>query len=168
MMATREVGCVAGLFHNDSQAENAIRELKDAGFAESEIGVATAGSNKKEGFWDNIKREFGKEEHAEWADDFQDSLQACGLPDNQAQYFKRAIGDGDILVTVTVNARGERVLRARGLLQVEGADIASDTARASAANTWAAAGGRRIQLLGAVLRAHRERAQGGETPRSVP
>ena len=142
------------------QAENAMTNLKQAGFSESEIGIATAGHNKKEGFWDNVKRAFGKEEHTESVDDFQNSLQACGVPDNQAQYFNNAIGEGDILVTV--NAKDERASRARSILQQEGADIASDTAGTPAAKTWAAEGGRRIQLLGEVLRVHKERVQRGE------
>src|SRR5437868_3825912 len=122
-----DFGCVAGLFHNDSAAESAIGNLKQGGFVESAIGIATAGHSKKEGFWDNIKRAFGKEEHVESADDFQDSLQGCGLPEGQAQYFNRAIGEGDILVTV--NARGDRASDARSILQQAGADMASDTAR---------------------------------------
>ncbi len=55
-ITNRNLGCVAGLFHSDSAAENAMKSLKQAGFSEFEIGIATAGHTKKEGFWDNIKQ----------------------------------------------------------------------------------------------------------------
>jgi hypothetical protein len=37
---TRDRGIVVGLFHNQADAEKAIRRLKDAGFSENQIGVA--------------------------------------------------------------------------------------------------------------------------------
>ncbi len=45
-MATRTHGTVIGVFQDHDQARNAIRALKDAGFAEDQIGVA---SSKHEG-----------------------------------------------------------------------------------------------------------------------
>jgi len=165
-MADREnrpncnLGCVAGLFHGEKETENAIRDLKQAAFSESEIGVATCDHSKRESFSDKVKRAFGKEEHLESAADLEDSLHACGLPEGQAQYFNRAIADGDILITV--KAEDERASRAQSILQRAGADIGGDTATLPEATKWAAAGGRRIYLLGEILRVHEERVRRGE------
>src|SRR5437667_9920018 len=76
--------CVAGLFSSESDAESAIDDLKDAGFTESQIGVATAGqaqSDVKTGFWNKVTSAFGKAEHTETASELEASLQACGLPE---------------------------------------------------------------------------------------
>lgn len=58
--------CVAGLFHSDSDAENAIAELNEAGFSQAEIGVATAGHAEKKthkSFWNKVTGVFSKSEH---------------------------------------------------------------------------------------------------------
>jgi uncharacterized protein (TIGR02271 family) len=152
--------CVAGLFHKQSDAEDAMEELKAAGFAQSEIGIATSHEGGyKEGFWDKVTSLFGKYEHTESATELEDSLLACGLPEDQARYFNRSIGQGDVLVTV--HATGRRAEDARNIFQQAGADIATDAAKVAQTLPFAA-GERRIQLLGEVLRVHKERVQRGE------
>lgn len=48
-MAMQQHGTVVGVFHNEEDARKAVRALKDAGFTESQIGVAgsTRGDTKK-------------------------------------------------------------------------------------------------------------------------
>jgi uncharacterized protein (TIGR02271 family) len=158
-----DLGCVAGLFRSDSAAEDAVEDLKEAGFTQSEIGVATSGHAEEgahETFWSKVSSIFGKSEHAEDAEELEGSLRACGLPQNQAQYFNRSIADGDILVTV--RAIGDRAIRARDILREAGADIGMDTSKVPAPQKGVVAGERRIQLLGEVLRVHKELVQRGE------
>ena len=120
--------CVAGLFHKQSDAEDAMEELKAAGFAQSEIGIATSHEGGyKEGFWDKVTSLFGKYEHTESATELEDSLLAYGLPEDQARYFNRSIGKEDVLVTVRTT--GRRAEDARTIFQQAGADIATDTAK---------------------------------------
>lgn len=160
------VGGVAGLFHNESDAEQAIEELKSAGFTHSEIGIATPGpgEGKPTGFWSKVKGLFGGEEHTENAEDFQQSLENSGLPSYEAQHFNRSLAEGDILVMV--RATGDRAERARNILRSAGADIGAGAGTATGTTTSPkpvqAIGERRIQLVGEVLRVHKERVGRGE------
>lgn len=164
--------CVAGLFHSEDKAEQAIATLKRSGFSENEIGIATAGHRNEGtttgGFWDKVRSTFGKQEHMESASDLEDSLRESGLPESQAQYFNRSLNEGDILITL--KAQGERAARALEILRQTGADIGEDsTSRtSSAADTGrttrdrSTSGERRIQLVGEVLNVHKQRVQRGE------
>ena len=80
------MGSVAGLFHNELQAEDALDELREAGFSATEIGVATAArgtdaakQSNAGNFWSKVGNVFGKREHTESASDLEDSLTASGL-----------------------------------------------------------------------------------------
>lgn len=153
--------CVAGLFHDDSRAEAAVDQLKSGGFSESEIGVATANISREPrhtGFWNKITGILGREEHAGSASELQGSLESCGIPDQQARYFNEALTDGDALVTV--HASGDRAMLARKILDSAGADMGDSRGTRTAAP--AVQGERRIQLLGEILRVHKERVQRGE------
>ncbi len=154
--------CVAGLFRNDSDAEKAMEKLKGAGFSRSDIGVATAGGRavgRHTGFWDKVSGLFGKHEEPETAGELEQSLQSCGLPDQQARYFDRSLAEGNVLVTV--HAQGERAIRAREILQRAGADTGAETT-AARIPARQATGERHIQLVGEILRVHKERVQKGE------
>jgi len=166
--------CVAGLFHSDAKAGEAIEALKRAGYSENEIGIASSGNSETgqssaSTLWDKVKSSFGKEEHLESSSELEDSLRASGLPKNQAQYFNRSLSHGGVLITV--RAQGERATKAQQILSQLGADLAEETSlsRASQSNS-ATHGGtergsqaeRRIQLLGEVLNVHKERVQRGE------
>jgi uncharacterized protein (TIGR02271 family) len=157
--------CVAGLYRDESTAEAAIGELKDNGFSNDEIGIATAGDGQAStsghsGFWDKLTNAFGKHEHAETSSDFEDTLQEQGVPAEQARYFNSALDRGNVLVTVCA---GDRASIARQILQRTGADIGSATAVASTPGRTANVQGERsIQLVGEILRVHKERVQRGE------
>lgn len=157
--------CVAGLYGDESTAEAAIRELKDRGFNNSEIGVATAGDGRANteahsGFWDKLAGSFGKHEHAETASDFEDTLQESGISTEQARYFNNSLDRGNVLVTVCA---GDRAQLAREILQRTGADIGTSTgAVRGAAPDRDIQGERNIQLVGEILRVHKDRVQRGE------
>jgi uncharacterized protein (TIGR02271 family) len=156
---TRE--CVAGLFHDDSRAETAVDQLKSSGFSEAEIGVATANTSAQpqhSGFWSKVTGILGREEHAGSASELQGSLESCGIPDQQARYFNQALAEGDALVTV--HAAGDRALLARRILASAGGDMGNTGATKTAEPM--VQGERKIQLLGEILRVHKERVQRGE------
>lgn len=156
--------CVAGLFHDDAQADNAMEKLKEAGFSQSDIGMATAGARESvehTGFWNKVSNLFGKHEHAEAASELQGSLDLCGLPQQEAQYFTDSLAEGCVLLTLHASSP-ERATMARDILQNAGADMATGAATASRPASKTVQGERRIQLLGELLRVHKERVQRGE------
>lgn len=157
--------CIAGLYRDESTAEAAISELKDSGFDNSEIGVATSGdgsasTHAHSGLWDKLANAFGKHEHAETASDFEDTLQESGMSADQARYFNSSLDRGKVLVTVCA---GDRVQLAREILQRTGADLGSSASVANIADrNRPVQGERSIQLVGEILRVHKERVQRGE------
>jgi hypothetical protein len=161
------MGSVAGLFHNELQAEDALDELREAGFSATEIGVATAArgtdaakQSNAGNFWSKVGNVFGKREHTESASDLEDSLTASGLSQNQARYFNSSLSEGDILVTV--RASGERATIARMILEQAGADTGAGEASLAGAISGSVQDERRIELVGEILRVHREQVQRGE------
>jgi|ERR1051326_6749190 uncharacterized protein (TIGR02271 family) len=153
---------IAGFFHDENKAENAIEELRSASFSDSEIGVATPHQEGRVGrFWDKVTNRFGKHEHTEHASDLQQSLRDSGIPEQQADYFNSALSRGGVLVTVHGGA--ERATKALSILQQNGADVGSAATEWRSTRTEAPAiGGQRIQLLGEILRVHKERVSRGE------
>jgi uncharacterized protein (TIGR02271 family) len=162
------MGSVAGLFHDESQAEDALHELREAGFSGTEIGVATAaqGTNAAKqpntgDFWRKVANVFGKHEHTESASELEDSLAASGVSQQQAQYLNRSLSKGDILVAV--RAAGDRAVNARAILEQAGADIgAGEASLATGTTSGSLQEERKIELVGEILRVHKERVQRGE------
>lgn len=160
--ATR--GTVAGLFTDHEKAQQALEQLKSAGFPDDRIGMATAESENRPhaGFWDKVRGTFGDRDHTRTAEEFRDSLSAQGISADEAGYFDDQLRSGGILVTVrTDDGRANEALR---ILQQNGADTGSaaggylrnETSREGVAEE------RRIELVGEVLRVHKERVQSGE------
>ena len=116
-------GSVVGLFHNESQAEVATAELREAGFSAVEIGVATAAQDTNaakqsdDDFWSKVAGLVGKQEHSEGSSDHVEDLLAA-FAQHQAQ---RPLSKGDILVTV--RASEEREIIARNILGRAGAEM---------------------------------------------
>lgn len=157
---------VAGLYRDEATAEAAISELKDRGFSDSDIGVATAGDGQggtqgHSGLWDKLASAFGKHEHAETSSDFEDTLQESGMSENEARYFNSSLDRGNVLLTVRA---GERVELAREILQRTGADMGSSSGATTTGDRSRrpVEAERRIQLVGEILRVHKDRVQRGE------
>lgn len=173
-------GTVAGLFRDYGKAERAISDLKAAGFSESQIGIAqsedlgTSGTQTADleqhdrGLWDKIKSAFGSHEREEeanyaYSDDFHGSLTGAGIPEDRARYFGSNMESGGCLVTV--NTSGGRASDAIAILERNGADIGSgavDFGQQKEPPSRGLSGERRIQLLGEMLRVHKERVSRGE------
>ena len=155
---------VAGLFKDESRAEKAVDELKSGGFSEREIGIATA--HQEEGkiasFWDKITNKFGKYEHTEHAEELHETLCESGVPQPQARYFNSALGTGGVLITV--RADSARTPQAMSILQRNGADVGAGAAEweRSQSGSDKMTEGQRIQLVGEVLRVHKDRLSRGE------
>jgi uncharacterized protein (TIGR02271 family) len=174
-MALRDTGptgrveqvVVAGLFKDCEKAEKAVTELKASGFSDSEIGVARssgeAAAKHDRSFWDRIRgksQEPEEEVHYTQANDFEDSLESGGMPTDQARYFASKLEPGGCLVTLS---SGARIGEAIAILEKNGADVGGKAAeyRPEPATT-AATAERRVQLLGEMLRIHKERVNRGE------
>ena len=97
--------------------------------------------------------------------DFHETLQNMSVPQDQSKYFGHRFGSGEQGAIVTVTAAG-REQEARQILQQAGADLgenASSYDYASAPRSTATTeGAQNIQLLGEVLRVHKDRVSAGE------
>lgn len=160
---TQTRGAVAGLFDDEERAEKAIQELKQAGFSSSDIGVATQSreSSKTDSFWEKVSQTFGKRERPEAAMELRESLVQAGVTPAQAQYLDSRLASGGMLITVHGDA--EDLPEAREILQRNGADLGVQTgAGVTPTAEPTVSGERNIQLLGEILRVHKERVQRGE------
>lgn len=168
---TTERGSVAGLFANYSQAEQAIADLRSAGFTSDQIGLARAEDTGVEGqdrsFWDKVRDAFGGRERTvdesdySYSSDFQGSLTGAGLSPEESRYFGSNIRSG---VLVTVRTTGGRAAEAIAILERNGADIGTGALQSGREHptTEAGTGEHRIQLMGEMLRIHKERISRGE------
>jgi uncharacterized protein (TIGR02271 family) len=150
---------VAGLFRDENKAENAIEDLKEAGFSEAQIGIATTHNEEKTGFWNNIASKFGKQEHTDQAVELEESLRESGIPEQQASYFNSQLSRGGALVTVRAGA--ERSTEAVAILQQNGADAGTAAAEWDGGGTPPVSE-QRMQLVGEILRVHKDRVSRGE------
>lgn len=158
----------AALFRDESTAERAVSDLANAGFSRDQIGIATTGgdtgtgSERKGSFWNKVSEVFGKDHHLESADELQDSLVESGIPETRARYFDEALAHGSVLVTVRADGRAQEAAQ---ILQRHGGDLGDSsvaTRSTGQTNRGSEAGTRNIQLLGEVLRIHKDRVQRGE------
>lgn len=169
-MATANINAVIGYFGKRSQAERAIGDLKNAGFSSNQLGLATysGGSvHTEEGasLWDKIVHFFGGKDDYEYdAEQLRGSLEYAGVTRDRAQYFEYQLAHGDHGAIVTVSADG-RERDAERILQENSADVGTNAASfryPAAMGQPASSERRKIQLLGEVLRIHKERVPLGE------
>jgi uncharacterized protein (TIGR02271 family) len=160
---------LAAYFRNPDDAEKAIADLSSAGFSKKEIGVAlrehdgdasgrAAGSS---GWSQRLRNMFSPAERDEYAsDDAMDVLDHMGIPPDQGRYFKDALRDGGVLVTVHAGDRDRQAYSIlHGYNAVTSENFASQPRRDSRQVTDSE--NRRIQLLGETLRVNKERVQSG-------
>ncbi len=98
------------------------------------------------------------------AGDVSHSLTGMSVPDEHSRYFEHRFGAADSGVLVTVTAPG-REQEAQTILEQNGGDLgtgAADYDYSAAPAVTAATGTQHIQLLGEVLRVHKDRISRGE------
>lgn len=108
---------------------------------------------------------YGSDDDFAYGEDFPRHLSSAGLSENESRYFGSRLHEGGCLVTV--NTAGGRAAEAISILERNGADIGSGAVnfgkeRQGVATDVAGMGERRIQLLGEMLRVHKERVARGE------
>ena len=135
---------------------------------------------KAEGAWDKIKNFFEGDSAEPYADekqagdlanreitpgyatsDFHETLNGMSVPQDQSKYFGSRFGSSESGAIVTVTAPG-REQEARTILLNAGADLGDNAAEYDYSSTKTAEGAQNIQLLGEVLRVHKDRVNTGE------
>ncbi len=199
-----ENGTIAGYFEDHSDAQQAVEQLRNAGFTSAHLGVAhrggaatgtsssagsgstTSGGNEP-GMWDKVKNFFegGAEPYADErtqgdmatrevtpnpADDYSyghdslhQSLSGMSVPKERSQYFGDRFNSSENGAVVTVNA-GARAPEAEQILRANGADLGDKATdyKGEYAGKGTTEGMQNIQLLGEVLRVHKDRVSRGE------
>jgi uncharacterized protein (TIGR02271 family) len=152
----------AGLFHSESQAERAIDALTSAGFSKKNIGVAIASDGKAEtrsGMAQKIRSLFSADERQEYdSGNDLDVLHHMGLRDADASLYRNSLYRGGVLVTVNAGARCQE---ADAILHNLGAEDISKGVAAQTSTARSADGAQHIQLLGEILRVHKDRVHRG-------
>ena len=195
-----KTGTIVGYFDNQSDAQNAVDALRDAGFTSAHVGMAhrynddsysskgqstgTKVKEESEGVWDKVKNFFEGGDVEPYADerrdgdlasrevtpggnynsqDFNRSLSGMNVPEQHSRYFGDRLQNSDNGAVVTVNA-GDRNDQARAILLDNGADLGDNAANYKYSDTDQnnVTGQKKIQLLGEVLRVHKDRVQTGE------
>jgi uncharacterized protein (TIGR02271 family) len=151
-------GTVAAFFRDHDDAENAVKDLRDAGFRPDQIGIA--GPQKGRGFFDKVADFFSGGADETYYSDFAGSLSRLDVPDAQATQFEQALSQGYTLVTV--RPLPSRQADVWGIFKQHGGegDISQVATRRDAG--VAPSGEQRIRLLGETLRIHKERVARGE------
>ena len=149
--------------------------------AKSTASSTTAAAGQKaEGAWDKVKSFFGGDPVEPYADekqsgdlanrevtsgydsgsDFHETLQGMSVPQDQSKYFGHRFGSSEQGAIVTVTAPG-REQEARSILEKAGADLGENASTydyaAAPQTTKTTDGAQNIQLLGEVLRVHKDR-----------
>jgi len=162
----------AGLFRSEEQAERAIDALTAAGFSKKDIGVAIASSESKtgddaragarhSGVGEKIRSLFSPDERQEYdSGNDLDVLEHMGLREADAGYYRNSLYDGAVLVTVNAGSRSAEANAILHRLGAEAPDVARGNANISSDNRGAV-GTQRVQLLGEILRVHKDRVHRG-------
>jgi uncharacterized protein (TIGR02271 family) len=147
---------IAAFFDSPAQAEDALRDLRDAGFRADQIGCTFGGADMRDiesmdqdhrSLWQKIKDFFDADDYREG-----DAI-SYAIPERFHSRFRK----GTCLVTVFTE---DRIEGAEQILSRHGASIERDFALEEARSGDIE--GRRIQLLSEVLRINKERVQVGE------
>lgn len=163
---------VAGLFTEESKAEQALSELKAAGFTDDNIGVAMGGNSGQDvsadeaarethpGLWQEIKGLFGGKTHYAQGEELTGTFESLGVPSDKARYFEDALPRGGVVVTV--DCSGDRAIEAERILARNGADLGAAAAGYRPTTRTGTNTANRVRLLGEVLRVQKERVARGE------
>lgn len=160
---------VVGIFDDYSDAERAIRDLKEAGIPANRIGIATGQSGvdsqsgdgaRQEGFWRKIADFFEGKDHSDDATAYN--------PNQDSAVYSERLGSSSVLVSVSA-ATPEQRKDCEEILKEHHARIEAGNVNRSAGVSGnkpdvdqSSEGGQRIQLLSEVLRVHKDRVSTGE------
>lgn len=164
---------IAGLFHDDKKAQNALQRLRDLGIPETHIGVAASKRHEKKHFWERARKSLGEHDEVTSGPDFRRHLVEQGVSEGQARYFNDRLTDGSVLITVHVGP--ERDAEVRRVLGEAEADLGTDVGRTPTLPTERefartgttlhpeqTPGENHIQLLGERLRISKEKIARGD------
>lgn len=162
---------IAGYFREPSDAERAISELSNAGFSKTDIGVALRDRGRisdksaaSAGSWtERLRSLFTPAERQEYSSqNALDVLDHMGVPEEEGKYFKNALRQGGVLVTVRA---GSRVLEALSILKSCNAitrdNVNVEEVFEANAPESIEAGEQHIHLMGETLRVNKQRVQTG-------
>lgn len=211
---TSEGTTIAGYFEDQTAAQRALEELRDAGFSSAHMGVAHRGGSSTskfasasgtgatskesksnhEGMWDKMKDFFEGRSAEPYADekakgdlatrevtddpyaagddyrydhsDVHESLNSMSIPEERSKYFGHRFGTSENGAVVTVKA-GDRAAEAEEILRRNGGDLGENAGSYAYPESGPAATAQvndtqNIQLLGEVLRVHKERVGLGD------
>jgi len=99
-----EQSLLIGVFNHHAAAENAIAQLRNAGFSNDQIFYSSRPATEGEGFMDSLKRFFTGEPHASSAQIASD-FSAMGLSEDEANYYAREFEAGHSVVAVHPRGR---------------------------------------------------------------
>lgn len=141
--------------HEDNHEDNTDSAKSGAGLASGSIkdGARVVAASESDPYGYDYDRE-----------GFHGSLTSMSIPPDRATYFSRRFGAGNEGAVVVVRAAG-REKEAESILKNNNGDLGANAASydaASESGNESVAGTQRIQLLGEVLRVHKERIQRGE------
>lgn len=145
---------IVGLFHNYSDAEDAIRDLQKAGVPADRIGIGTDENGidgqsvegaQQEGFWRKIADFF------EGRDRTSDASEDSSLETRS----------GHVLVSISALTSEQRT-ECEDILKAHGANVEPTINQNAGSKPDGLEGGQRIQLLSEVLRVQKERVSKGE------
>lgn len=116
--------------------------------------------------YDNASTGYGYEDaYSAGSNDFRNTLSGMSVPEEHSRYFGHRFENSQNGAVVTVNAQG-REAEAERILEDAGADLGSNAAdydySANQNTNVNTTDNQRIQLLGEVLRVHKERVNRGE------
>ncbi len=149
--------------------------------------AASTAGQKAEGVWDKVKNFFEGGEAEPYASernqgdlatreitqddyrsgsssDLHQNLTGMSVPEDRSRYFGSRFGSNESGALVTVNA-GDRASEAEAILKRDGADLGENTSsysESTSQNTQGVQDTQNIQLLGEILRVHKDRISRGE------
>lgn len=172
-MAITQQSMIVGVFQDSAQAEQAVAELKQAGFSNDQIEFAGHGAAKSGGLFAGIKSLFKGGDAG--TSNVYDDLVGMGMPSEDARYYQGEYEGGRSIVGVSGEDGESRLQEASTILTRYGAygansgstvqTAANETAVAGAApqeTTADTQGTRNVQLREEQLRAYTRPVQTGE------
>lgn len=182
-MATMQQSTVVGIFQYRDQAEQAVTELRNAGFRNDQIEFAGHGTATGNGLLASLKSLFTGEDTT--TDHVYNDLIGIGLPTQDARYYEQEYEAGRSIVAVT-DADASQLQEASTILARYGGyganrrtadtannDVSADTVRQTAEDTTSARntvqervadtqGEQRLQLREEQLQVYKRPVQAGE------